>query len=112
MSDGTIDLNLSPDLGGAWRRSRECRDLVAGAAKAAARQAALLAPDDPHGPAKDLHSSIVGEAVLTEEGWVGRTVVRNFKGAWYEFGTSKQAARPYLRPGAEAAGLRFEDPDL
>lgn len=105
---GRVTVAIGPEMFEEWKRSDKCRDLLAGAARRVAADAADLAPDDPAGPPKDLHSSIRGAPVLTSDGWHGRVTVLNFKGGWYEFGTSRHPARPYLRPAAEAAGLRLE----
>ena len=105
---GTMRVAITPGFFEEWKRGEECRDLMASAARRVAADASRLAPDDPTGPPKDLHSSIRGTPVLTEDGWHGRVSVLNFKGHWYEFGTSTRAARPFLRPAAMAAGLRLE----
>jgi hypothetical protein len=105
-----LSLDLVPDLGSAWRKSDECRDVVAIKAREVERFAVSLAPDNPRGPTADIHTSIRGEPVETEDGWIGRVSAFDFKSHWYEFGNSRHAARPYLRPAAEAAELTFEDP--
>lgn len=66
-----------------------------------------LAPDDPSTGTPDLKTGIVSKIGLTGRGWVGRIESRNFKGHWHEFGTSRMAAHPYLRPALERLGLRM-----
>jgi hypothetical protein len=41
--------------------------------------------------------------VDARRGLVLRVVARDFKSGWYEFGTARTPARPYLRPGVAAA---------
>lgn len=66
-----------------------------------ARRARELAPDDPRTGAPDLHTEIETDVKLTSDGWKGRVLDKNFKAAWYEFGTVRQNPRPYLRPALE-----------
>ncbi len=82
-------------------RSDFVRDLLDEKAREVAAAARPLAPDDPATTTKDLPSSISGEAVLTEDGWVGRASAGNFKAAWYEKGASGVTARPFLVPALE-----------
>lgn len=65
-------------------------------------RARALAPDDPSTGPPDLRSEIDSEVVRGPRGWVGRVVSRNWKGHFWEFGTARTPARPYLRPALEA----------
>jgi hypothetical protein len=91
-----------------WKRSKAAKEHLEKITAAVAVTASELAPDDPStGPDEDLHGSIRGEAILTDDGYIGRVKALNWKAAWYEFGNSRTPAHPYLRPAAEAHGLKF-----
>lgn len=50
------------------------------------------------------------EAVVEFENgrWVGRVIAKDFKSGWFEFGTVKMRARPFLAPAAMALGYHLE----
>lgn len=96
------DFHLDPHFETNFYRSPDVKRILEERTEAVAERARQLAPDDPATEGDDLHSMIEGEVVLEARGFVGRVTSKNFKGGWYEFGTSRQAARPYLRPAAEA----------
>lgn len=94
-------------------RSPEVRDDLLELAEEAAARAAELAPDDPEtGGDEDLAGSIVGEVVLGPDGFRGRVTARNYKGLFWEAGTSEHAPRPFLRPAVESLGLDVGDEEL
>lgn len=101
-------VELDPNFKQAALRSAELRLVLEERAGEVARRAAELAPDDPSTSGQDLHTSIVAEVGLTELGLVGRVNALNFKAPWYEKGTSRQAAQPFLAPAAEQLIGRLE----
>lgn len=94
-------------------RSPELRDDLLEVAEQAAQRAAELAPDDPDtGSDEDLAGSIVGEVILGPDGFRGRVIARNYKGLFWEAGTSTNPPRPFLRPAVESLGLKVGDEEL
>jgi hypothetical protein len=83
-------------------RSQPVRAIVEDRTQAAAERASRLAADDPSTSGQDLHSNIEADVGLDAHGWVGRVNANDWKAGWFEFGTSRQAARPFLRPALEA----------
>lgn len=73
----------------------EAKALAADAARRAPRLSGRLA------------DSIEGGTRLTERGFVGVVVVRDFKALWVENGTRRTRAHPYLRPAIRARRLRY-----
>lgn len=91
-------------------RSASVKEKLLDLAQRGAEIASQHAPDDPAtGPGEDLAGSIVGEVVLTDEGFRGRITARNYKGLFKEFGTSLEAPQPFLRPALEELGLDVTD---
>lgn len=95
------DFKLDPDYEQGAYRTDEVRDLIEDAGARTEAVAKSLAPDDPATIGDDIVSSIYHDTFLTPAGWQGRVGVTDFKGGWYEFGTSRQPARPYLIPAVE-----------
>lgn len=62
--------------------------------EAVAARARILAPF----LSGDLRNSIEVEVVFEAGRWICRVVARDFKGGWWEFGTEKRPAEPYLWP--------------
>lgn len=89
-----------------YRRSDDCKKLVEGRSAALATNAKAIVADDPRTEVNDLKAGIESSAVLTADGWIGEVRSMNFKGAWFEFGNSRQPPRPYLRRSAEMMGLK------
>ena len=103
----------NPAFEAAALRSAPVKEKLLDLAEEAALRAQQLAPDDPEtGPDVDLEGSIVGEVVLTENGYRGRVTSRNYKGRFWEGGTSEHAPRPFLRPAVESLGLEVGDEEL
>lgn len=96
----------NPAINAELRRSPGVAKAVERRAKVAAEIARRLAP---RGATGNLADSIDVVRRPSGEGDVFRILVRDFKGHWHEFGTSKMAAHPFLRPGVEASGLRFRE---
>lgn len=90
-----------PNFRGELLRSAEIRAVLEEKATAAAKTASRLAPDDPRTSGADLHSSIVADVELTARGYAARVAALDFKAGWYEFGSSRTRARPFLRPAVE-----------
>lgn len=82
--------------------SRDMRNVLERTGEAIAARARQLAPDDPDTVTDDLRSSIRVDMIDQPDGWTARVVADDYKAAWKEFGTSREAAKPYLRPAAEA----------
>lgn len=94
-------------------RAPEVREKLLELAEEGADRARDLAPDDPStGPDEDLAGSIVGEVLLTPDGFRGRVIARNYKGLFFEAGTIDNAPRPFLRPALEQMGLEVGDEEL
>jgi hypothetical protein len=78
------------------------RDVLEPKAEKVAERARQLAPDDPATTSDDLRSSIRVVLMLRAGGWIARVVATDYKAHWKEFGSSREPAKPYLRPAVEA----------
>lgn len=88
----------NPDFEADYLKSDEALALVLDVAETAAPLAASLAPKDQ----EYLADSIKPEAGFVDDVATGRVNAHDFKAAWKEFGTRREAAQPYLRPAMEA----------
>lgn len=93
---------LDPGFAAAYARSDDARELLEDPVDRVAARARELAPDDPATSGDDLKGMIEGEVIMEDGRWIGRVASNNFKGNWKEFGSSREAAQPYLRPALEA----------
>lgn len=97
----------NPGFALAALRSSAVKNKLEALVEEGARRASELAPDDPATGSPDLHSSVVGEVILTGQGYLGRVIATDYKGMFYEFGTSRNEPRPFLRPALEGMGLEL-----
>lgn len=79
------------------------RRMISRVGVAAKREVAARAPRRTGKLAKSVRYKLVE----TPDGWVASVNFGRFYGRFYEFGTSKTPARPFLRPGVRAAITRF-----
>lgn len=112
MGRGRSTFVPNPAFRAAAFRSRELGQTMRSIAEDAAAIASDLAPDDPETfSGEDLAGSIRGEVILGPDGFRGRVLAMNYKGLFWEFGTSTNEARPFLRPALEQMGLEVGPPD-
>lgn len=94
-------MNYVPNPGFAqeWLASDEALELVDRIAKTAAPIAVQLAPKR----LEHLADSIEPAAGVVNGVATGRVNAHDFKAHWWEFGTRRHGAEPYLRPAMETA---------
>lgn len=112
MARGRSTFVPNPAFRAAALRSKELGETLRELAEQGATIAEALAPDDPETlSVEDLPGSIRGEVVLGPDGFRGRILAMNYKGLFWEFGTSTNEPRPFLRPAVEELGLEVGPPD-
>lgn len=97
----TAHFEEDPNFRAELLRSVGVKTVLEELAGRAAARAAELAPDDPRTQDNDLHSSVYGDVAMTPRGWAGRVGATNFKAPWFEVGSARTPARPFLRPAVE-----------
>lgn len=100
-------VNPNEDLAEEFANSEEAKALLEefGKASGIVEDAATRAPYKTGDLAEGVFYEVGFEAGV---GWIGRLGDEDFKAHFWEFGTSRNDAIPYLRPAAEAAGLTFD----
>lgn len=88
----------NPDFEAEFLASDEALGLVSQLAQDAAPIAEQAAPK----LSGDLADSVTAEAGMVDGVATGRVNAHDFKAAWKEFGTQREAAQPFLRPAMEA----------
>lgn len=83
-------------------------DLVSGVVKDRAETAAVkVRQSTRHATIRAGIEVVVGD----QDGIVvARIIAKDFKSHWFEFGTVKMRAEPFLVPGVMAAGFKIEGP--
>jgi hypothetical protein len=85
------------DFEAEWLASDDALELVLNIADAAVPVAQALAPKRE----EHLANSIEATAGFVDGVATGRLLAKDFKAHWWENGTSRHAAQPYLRPAME-----------
>lgn len=101
----------SADLADELSRSTEVKELLEDLADTIAERASELAPYRTGDLAESLEGDVRSEVSLGEDGFVGIVSSDDYKAPWWEFGTSRNEARPFLRPAVEEQGLDLEASD-
>lgn len=101
----------SGDLEEELARSTEVKELIEDLLERAKPIAQDLAPKKTGDLQDGIEEEVQGEVGLGEDGFFGILKSTDFKGAWWEFGTSRHDAKPYLRPAVEALGLEVSASD-
>lgn len=98
-----MSVHFEPDPG--FRRallgSDDVGDLVGGLAADVAVEARKRAPDDPDTPGSSIAEGIEVDTGLERGRRVARVNALDWKSHFFEYGTSRHSARPFLRPSAE-----------
>jgi HK97 gp10 family phage protein len=92
---------IDPHFARALLRAESLFDVLLPKGEKVAEVARRLAPDDPATTTDDLRSSIKVESVRRERGVAVRVRASDWKAHWKEFGSSREQAKPFLRPAVE-----------
>lgn len=93
---------IDPDFAAAILRSADVRDMV----KTAADEVGDRAKTET--TSESIAKGIEVEVGLQDGAWTGRINAKDFKSGWFEHGTVKMRARPFLRKAAMALGYKIE----
>lgn len=102
MARGRSGFKMDPTFAARVLHAPGVRDVLEPRAEKVAERARQLAPDDPTTTHDDLRSSIGVVLMLRAGGWIARVIATDYKAHWKEFGSSREPAKPYLRPAVEA----------